>query len=133
MRVLFVSNGHGEAAIARRIARDVRDLDAVVTEHLALVGHGFGDERFVDVGPQRVMPSGGLVAMGNVGAFARDLRAGFPRLFAQQLAFLRGGRCHDDVVVAQYPTTTMTKQPPFVDETKNLKEFKNLIFKIENM
>jgi hypothetical protein len=88
-RVLFVTNGHGEAAIAARIAQELRGIANVRTEHFALVGERLGGERFPDVGPQRAMPSGGLVAMGNVRAFVRDLGAGFVGLFARQLAFLR--------------------------------------------
>jgi len=90
--VLFVSNGHGEAAIAARIAVDVRALGDVRTEHFALVGVGLGDAAFPDVGPRRAMPSGGLVAMGNVRALLRDVRAGLPALLARQIAFLRRAR-----------------------------------------
>ncbi|HZW53515.1 MAG TPA: hypothetical protein VFF00_05725, partial [Candidatus Elarobacter sp.] len=81
--VLFVTNGHGEAAIAARVAQETRALARVETEHFALVGEALGGGDFRDVGPQRAMPSGGLVAMGNVRAFARDLRAGFFGLFAR--------------------------------------------------
>ncbi|HTD36987.1 MAG TPA: hypothetical protein VK669_05710 [Candidatus Limnocylindrales bacterium] len=91
-RVLFVTNGHGEAAIAARIAQETRAIANVVTEHFALVGEGLGGEEFPDVGPQRAMPSGGLVAMGNVRAFVRDLGAGFAGLFARQIGFLRAAR-----------------------------------------
>jgi hypothetical protein len=98
--VLFVTNGHGEASIAARIARDVRALGALSTEHLALVGERFGEPDFPDVGPQRAMPSGGLVAMGNVRAFARDLGAGWLGLFAQQLRFLGSVRDRYALVVA---------------------------------
>jgi tetraacyldisaccharide 4'-kinase len=98
--VLFVTNGHGEAAIAERIARDVRALAPLTTDHLALVGERFGNDAFPDVGPQRAMPSGGLVAMGNVRAFARDLGAGWLGLFASQLRFLRGLRGRYAAVVA---------------------------------
>jgi tetraacyldisaccharide 4'-kinase len=92
VRVLFVTNGHGEAAIARRIAAEVRASSSLGTDHLALVGQGFGDDAFADVGPQRAMPSGGLVAMGNVFAFARDVAAGFVPHWLAQRAFLRGER-----------------------------------------
>lgn len=98
--VLFVTNGHGEAAIAARIAAEVRVGSALRTEHFALVGAALGGGDFPDVGPQRRMPSGGLVAMGNVGAFARDLKAGFLDLFARQLAFLRAARGRYAAVVA---------------------------------
>lgn len=86
--VLFVTNGHGEAAIAARIAREVRAIADLATDHFALVGEGFGEAGFRAVGPQRAMPSGGLVAMGNVRAFARDAGAGWFGLFAAQLRFL---------------------------------------------
>ncbi|MDB5043845.1 MAG: hypothetical protein JWN27_4571, partial [Candidatus Eremiobacteraeota bacterium] len=98
--MLFVTNGHGEAAIAARIADEVRGLAPIVTEHLGLVGEGFGSGAFADVGPQRTMPSGGLVAMGNVRAFARDLGSGFLGLFARQIAFLRASRGRYAAVVA---------------------------------
>ena len=98
--VLFVSNGHGEAAIAARIAEEARALADVRTDHLALVGERLGGGEFADVGPQRVMPSGGLVAMGNIRAFARDLGAGFALLFARQLGFLRGAHARYAAVVA---------------------------------
>jgi len=98
--VLFVTNGHGEAAIAARIARDVRALGTFATEHLALVGERFAEPDFPEVGPQRAMPSGGLVAMGNVRAFARDLGAGWLGLFAAQLRFLRSVRGRYAAVVA---------------------------------
>jgi tetraacyldisaccharide 4'-kinase len=98
--VLFVTNGHGEAAIAARIARDVRAFAALATDHLALVGERFGQPEFPDVGPQRAMPSGGLVAMGNVRAFRRDLRAGWLGLFAAQLRYLGSLRRRYAAVVA---------------------------------
>jgi len=98
--VLFVTNGHGEAAIAKRIARDVRGLAPLATEHFGLVGEGLGGADFPDVGPQRAMPSGGLVAMGNVRAFARDLGAGWLGLFAAQVRFLRSVRRRYALVVA---------------------------------
>jgi tetraacyldisaccharide 4'-kinase len=98
--VLFVTNGHGEASIAARIAHDLRALAPVRTEHLALVGERFGGPDFADVGPQRAMPSGGLVAMGNVRAFARDLGAGWLGLFAAQLRFLRAAGARYAAVVA---------------------------------
>jgi tetraacyldisaccharide 4'-kinase len=99
-RLLFVTNGHGEAAIAARIAQESRALGAAATDHFPLVGRGFGAAGFPDVGPRRAMPSGGLVAMGNVRAFAADLRAGWPALFAAQLRFLSAARSAYDAVVA---------------------------------
>ncbi len=98
--VLFVTNGHGEAAIAARIAQEARALRELSTEHFGLVGERLGGAGFPDVGPQRAMPSGGLVAMGNLRAFARDLGAGFAGLLARQLGFLRSARGRYAAVVA---------------------------------
>ena len=98
--ILFVTNGHGEAAIAARIAQETRALGDLRTEHFGLVGERLGGGDFPDVGPQRAMPSGGLVAMGNVRAFARDLGAGFVGLFVRQVRFLRGARGRYAAVVA---------------------------------
>ncbi|MEA2664925.1 MAG: hypothetical protein QOI11_1869 [Candidatus Eremiobacteraeota bacterium] len=98
--ILFVTNGHGEAAIAARIAQETRALGGVRTEHFGLVGERLGGADFPDVGPQRAMPSGGLVAMGNVRAFARDLGAGFAGLLVRQLGFLRAARGRYAAVVA---------------------------------
>ncbi len=91
-RVLFVSNGHGEAAIAQCISRELlAAVPGVATDHLALVGAP-RSEAMRDVGPRRAMPSGGLVAMGNVRNLARDLRAGLLSLTWAQAKFLRNAR-----------------------------------------
>lgn len=100
MNILFVTNGHGEAAIADRIALDLRALrgDAVL-DHLALVGDRTV-EVMRDVGPRRAMPSGGLIAMGNARNLVGDLRAGLLALTLRQVNFLRGARGRYDVVVS---------------------------------
>lgn len=124
--VLFVTNGHGEVAIARRIAAETRALANVATDHLALVGTGFGDHGFVDVGPQRAMPSGGLVAMGNVAGFARDLVAGFGPLWIAQRRFLRDAAERYAAVVAVGDTyalgmTRLSRRPAvFVGTAKSV-------------
>ncbi|HEY2476612.1 MAG TPA: hypothetical protein VGI19_17660 [Candidatus Cybelea sp.] len=98
--VLFVSNGHGEAAIAERIAAELRTMDpSGVRDHLPLVGES-ASEQMREVGPRRPMPSGGLIAMGNVRNMLRDLRAGLLSLLAAQRKFLRSVRGSYDAVVA---------------------------------
>ncbi len=101
-RVLFVSNGHGESAIAERIAREAAALSPVPLglDHLALVGEPSGTGAFALVGPRRTLPSGGLVAMGNVGALGRDLRAGLLALAGAQLGFLRREGSRYDLALA---------------------------------
>lgn len=99
-RVLFVTNGHGEIAIADRIARELHDVAPdLEIEHLALVGE-IPARHAVDVGPRRRMPSGGLVAMGNLPNILRDVRAGLVRLTLEQRRFLRAARGRYAAVVA---------------------------------
>ena len=98
--MLFVTNGHGEAAIAAKIADETRALAAVRTDHFGLVGEALGGAGFADVGPQRAMPSGGLVAMGNVRALARDLGSGFAGLLVRQVRFLYAVRGRYAAIVA---------------------------------
>ena len=99
---LFVSNGHGEASIADRIAIELRELaPRLRLDHLALVGgEASAAESMRDVGPRRPMPSGGLVAMGNVRNILRDLRAGLLGLTIAQRRFLRKSRGEYAVAVA---------------------------------
>jgi uncharacterized protein (TIGR03492 family) len=99
-RVLFVSNGHGEIAIATRIAQEL-PAAAGTCDHLALVGNiPVQGDRLRDVGPRRAMPSGGLVAMGNVRNLARDVQGGLLVHTLAQLRFLKTKRGSYDVVVA---------------------------------
>jgi uncharacterized protein (TIGR03492 family) len=97
--VLFVSNGHGEGAIAARLASELRTRGEFITDHLALVGEQHSSHGFNDVGPRLARPSGGLVAMGNVRAFSQDLRSGFAGLWFGQRAYLANqGHTYDRVV-----------------------------------
>jgi uncharacterized protein (TIGR03492 family) len=98
-RILLVSNGFGEMAIAGYLARELRAAqpDARI-EHLPLVGTPADDDVLMTVGPRADMPSGGLVAFWNLRNIARDLGAGLIGLTLRQFAFLRGRS--DDVVIA---------------------------------
>lgn len=99
-RILFVANGHGETAIASRIAQEIGRLsgDAAGLDLFPLVGTGGGANGLHVVGPRRTMPSGGLVAMGNVRAISRDVAAGFAGLLARQIAFVRAARAYDATI-----------------------------------
>jgi len=100
MRVLFVTNGHGEAAIAERIAVELeRIVPGAQLDHLALVGDT-PSRHLRDVGPRASMPSGGLIAMFNLRNIARDLRAGLLGATLAQRRFLRDARGRYEVVVA---------------------------------
>jgi tetraacyldisaccharide 4'-kinase len=128
-RFLFVTNGHGEAAVASRLAEDVAALagESVALDHFPLVGAGGGaGSALAAVGPRRALPSGGLVAMGNVRALASDVRAGFLGLFAQQAAFLRreGPRYDGTIAVGDVYGLALTllagRAPVFVGTAKSV-------------
>lgn len=99
-RVLFVSNGHGEEAIAACIAEEVHGFAAVDCDHLALVGDFAHDRSMQEVGPRRRMPSGGLIAMGNLRNILRDAAAGLIGLTLAQRRFLRSARGRYGAAVA---------------------------------
>jgi len=99
-RVLFVSNGHGEEAIAARLSRDLQSQCDAQNDHLALVGQSNHPSTMQQVGPRRSMPSGGLIAMGNVRNILRDFRSGLLVHTLAQLLFLRKSRGQYDAAVA---------------------------------
>lgn len=77
-------------AIAARIALHLRQrAPSIVCDHLALVGDSWRFESLDEVGPRRAMPSGGLIAMGNLHNIARDLASGLAGLTIAQWRFLR--------------------------------------------
>ena len=91
-RLLFITNGHGEIAIADRIAQEVCALDgAVAIDHFALVGDSRSSIMH-EVGPRQAMPSGGLLAMGNLRNIARDVGSGLLTLTYRQRRFLKRAR-----------------------------------------
>jgi len=98
MTALFVTNGHGEVAIAARIAAELPA--GIAADHLSLVGSFEHASVMRDVGPRRAMPSGGLIAMGNVRNIVRDIRAGLVAHTLAQLRFLHGAQHTYDVAIA---------------------------------
>lgn len=98
MNVLFVTNGHGEIAIADCIANELLAVaPEVLVDHFPLVGDA-PTSVMRPVGPRASMPSGGLVAMANVTNIARDVRAGLLGLTYRQWRFLRSAPRYDAVV-----------------------------------
>lgn len=97
--LLLVSNGHGESAIAGYIAREVARLaPQAVVEHFRLVGRDPADAWPPPVGPQRDMPSGGLVTYGDARNVIADLRAGLIGLSLRQFGFLGSQRARHVIV-----------------------------------
>ena len=92
MRLLLLSNGHGEDAIGALLVPALR-AQGFEPHALPIVGAGHA-YRALDVplvGPTRTMPSGGFV-YGRPAALAGDLRAGLARLTAAQVQALRAAR-----------------------------------------
>jgi len=91
VRLLFVTNGHGEDRLALCLVRALRDrLPGMDIRAVPLVGEGrLLDEEGIGVrGPRVRVPSGGLVRP-TAAAVWRDLRAGLIGQFRRQMRFLR--------------------------------------------
>lgn len=87
--MLFLSNGAGEDAIAAQIALRTRGVDL---QAMPVVGSGAAWIGVAEiVGPQRVLPSGGLIPE-SYWRLWRDLRDGLAGLVVRQLLFLRRQR-----------------------------------------
>lgn len=94
MRLLCLSNGHGEDAIACRILQAVRARAAVKElAALPLVGTGqaYHAAEIPIVGQTKAMPSGGFVYMDGA-QLARDVRGGLVQLTLAQLQTVRQWR-----------------------------------------
>ncbi|HEY4003363.1 MAG TPA: lipid-A-disaccharide synthase-related protein [Candidatus Xenobia bacterium] len=89
--ILFLSNGHGEDTIASGIIRRVRAARPdLPVQAMPLVGHGHAYRRagVPLLGPQELLPSGGLIHAG-MSHFVDDLRSGLIGLTVQQIRALR--------------------------------------------
>jgi uncharacterized protein (TIGR03492 family) len=87
MRVLCLSNGHGEDAIALRILRELQQ-QPIPPELAALPivgeGHAYTDSGVSLIGSVKTMPSGGFIYMDGR-QLARDIRGGLLPLTLAQL------------------------------------------------
>jgi uncharacterized protein (TIGR03492 family) len=92
MRVLCLSNGHGEDQIALRILEALRECpNAPTIDVLPLVGDGaaYRKAQFTVIGPTQTMPSGGFINLDAGRQLARDLAAGLIRLTLAQVQTVR--------------------------------------------
>jgi uncharacterized protein (TIGR03492 family) len=92
MRLLCLSNGHGEDQIAVRILTALRDCpNAPTIAALPIVGNGAAYRKagFPIIGPTQVMPSGGFINLDAGQQLARDLEAGLLRLTLAQRQAIR--------------------------------------------
>jgi uncharacterized protein (TIGR03492 family) len=90
MKLLCLSNGHGEDAIALRILLELRKQTSSELAALPLVGEGqaYVSHGIPLAGPVKGMPSGGFVYMDGR-QLARDLRGGLLPLTLAQLKIIR--------------------------------------------
>lgn len=101
-KLLFISNGHGEDAIATSIIREYLEIKENDVFAFPLVGEGDAYNKIgVNVvGPRKTMPSEGLSGWTNPVNCIKDLKQGLVNLFARQGKFLQDIRGNVSVVVA---------------------------------
>lgn len=91
MKLLCISNGHGEDAIALPVLQELRKL-AKSSELVALpivgVGNAYRDHDFSIAGKVQIMPSGGFLNQDNR-QLARDLQGGLVGLTIDQIRTIR--------------------------------------------
>ena len=100
LKLLCLSNGHGEDAIALRILRALQFLDpspGEVPEIAALPlvgeGHTYANANIPVVGPVKAMPSGGFIYMDNQ-QLMRDVKGGLVSLTLDQIKTIKQwGKC----------------------------------------
>ncbi|MEM9155260.1 MAG: lipid-A-disaccharide synthase-related protein [Cyanobacteria bacterium P01_F01_bin.33] len=99
-RILIVSNGHGEDAIACSIAAELLQLGADL-EAIAVVGegHAYAKLGIELVAPAKTMPSGGFVYM-DWRQFWRDVWGGLGWLTWQQMRAIKQRGQQADIVLA---------------------------------
>jgi uncharacterized protein (TIGR03492 family) len=91
MKLLCISNGHGEDAIALPVLQELRHLPAppeIVTLPIVGVGKAYSDNGFEIVGKVQTMPSGGFINQDNR-QLARDLQGGLVGLTIDQIRTIR--------------------------------------------
>jgi len=92
MKILFLSNGHGEDGIAVQIAQAVQQfshIEKVVALPMVGQGHAYRHQAIPIVGPVKSMPSGGFIYMDGGRQLARDIKGGLLKLTWQQFQTLR--------------------------------------------
>ncbi len=91
IRILCLSNGHGEDAIALRILRSLQRHPSrpdVAALPIVGVGQAYRDQGVPMIGPTRQLPSGGFIYM-DQRQLLRDVRGGLLGLTWQQLQVVR--------------------------------------------
>ena len=98
-KILFITNGHGEDAVAARIISHL-DLKHVSVDVLPVVGsaEAFKDLKVNVIGPRKVLPGGGF-GLRNYSYLLRDIFSGLIGKVIKQVQALRNKRWGYSVVV----------------------------------
>jgi uncharacterized protein (TIGR03492 family) len=91
LKLLCISNGHGEDAIALPVLQELRKLaksPELVVLPIVGVGKAYSDNGFSIAGKTQVMPSGGFLNQDNR-QLVRDLQGGLVRLTVEQIRTIR--------------------------------------------
>ena len=102
LKILCLSNGHGEDAIALRILQSLQQHPAapeVAALPIVGVGHVYRQHNIPLVGPAKQMPSGGFIYMDRR-QLARDVRGGLLKLTWEQLQVTRQWAKKGGVILA---------------------------------
>lgn len=101
MRLLCLSNGHGEDAIALRILQSLQRKSNLMIEALPIVGEGYSYQsaNIPIIGSVKAMPSGGFIYM-DKRQLARDIQGGLLQLTIAQLKTLRSWVKPDGFILA---------------------------------
>jgi uncharacterized protein (TIGR03492 family) len=90
LKLLCLSNGHGEDVIAVRILQELQQLTSIDIAALPIVGegHAYSQSSIPIVGAVQTMPSGGFIYMDGRQVL-RDLRYGLLKLTVSQIKVVR--------------------------------------------
>jgi uncharacterized protein (TIGR03492 family) len=90
MRLLCLSNGHGEDTIALRILQALQQKSDITIEALPIVGEGhvYRKANIPVIGSVKAMPSGGFIYMDNK-QLVRDIQGGLIKLTLEQIKAIR--------------------------------------------
>jgi uncharacterized protein (TIGR03492 family) len=91
MKLVCLSNGHGEDAIAVKILQELQSLDypdEILALPLVGEGYAYSQAKIPIIGPVQKMPSGGFIYMDNRQLW-RDVQGGLIKLILNQYQALR--------------------------------------------
>ncbi|MBD1842017.1 hypothetical protein H6F89_01045 [Cyanobacteria bacterium FACHB-63] len=101
MRLLCLSNGHGEDTIAIRILQALQQKSDCKIEALPIVGEGYAyrNANIPVIGSVKVMPSGGFIYMDNK-QLVRDIQGGLVKLTLEQIKAAKNWAKEDGLILA---------------------------------